>query len=121
MDKERRESVEKILKEEGNRYQEKLRGLQRILRDVKEKDFDGYLSKEVKKYINRKKVEGDIRLCMQVIADVTGILLAINEEDINGLALLGGMYDGEIYPEILEILKKAGLEYNKDEEYVKLF
>lgn len=118
MNKERQESVEKILREEGNRYKERLEELRRILRDLKEKHCNSYLPREIKKYVNRKKVKADIRLCMQVIADVSEILIVIKEEDSKAVDLLGGMYDGELYPEILEILKKADLKCDDEEGYV---
>ena len=120
MNKERRENIEKILREEGNRYKERLEELRRILRDLKERNYTGYLTKEVKKYVSWKKVKADIRLCMQVVADVSEILIAIKEEDSKAVDLLGGMYDGELYPEILEILKKADLECDDEEGYVVL-
>ncbi len=110
MEKKRREEIIALLKKEKKQYEHKLREVQILFRELKDMEHDGHISKEVKKYIDKYKLEAGARLYMQLIADVSRIILAVEEGETN-VDCLGQLYDGEMYPELFDIIEKVGFEH----------
>ena len=119
MQEKRREEIVKILEEEREQYIRRLREVQTLFRDLEDMEHDSHISKEVKKYIDKNKLEAGARLYTQLIADVSHMILAV-EEGQTSIDYLGRLYDGEMYPELFTIVEKIGFKYQGTIEIFQL-
>ena len=109
---EEKKTILNILGEEREKHKKELEKLQAMLRDL-EYDKCGYIPEEIRKFVNKQEIQKEARFHLQMIADLDSIKIGIMCQE-SEVKILGTIYEGEMYPELLEVLKNAHLKFNED-------
>ena len=114
MNEKRLQEIKQVLITERDKLIEKVDNLHSLMRATKNEGRDEKFSKEIipdysVKYLNQKAIKKDIEKNIQMLVDLSSIILSI-EEGHGGAVIIGSMETGEIYPQLKELIEKVGLD-----------